>query len=74
MPEVYAWNGNEYTRVSARFPAFYLNEVVPRLERELQKLEALHEPNVNAGKAELRARRQKYLREIAEARKRMPQR
>jgi hypothetical protein len=72
MPEIYAWNGADYAKVSAKFPEFYRDEVLPRLERELEKLEA-PEPNANAGQTELRARRERYLREIAEARKRVPQ-
>jgi hypothetical protein len=74
MPEIYAWNGADYAKVSAKFPKFYRDEVLPRLERELQNLKGLPEANTNAGKAELRARREKCLREIAEARRRVPQR
>jgi hypothetical protein len=73
MPEVHTWNRGDFAKVSARHPEFYRDEVLPRLERELQKLEALPEPNANAEKAELRARREKYRREIAEARRRAPQ-
>jgi hypothetical protein len=73
MPEVYAWHRGDFATVSASYPEFYRNEVLPRLQRELQKLEALPEPNANAEKAESRARRENCLREIAEARKRAPQ-
>jgi hypothetical protein len=70
IPEVYEWHGGDCAKVSAKHPDFYRDEVLPRLERELQKLDALAGPNVSAAPAEIRARRQKYLREIAAARSR----
>lgn len=70
IPEVFAWKDGNYANVSARYPAFYRDEVLPRLERQLQKLEALPGPEDPSNGADRRADREKVMREIAEARKR----
>jgi hypothetical protein len=41
IPEVFAWKDGNYANVSARYPQFYRDEVLPRLEGQLQMLEAL---------------------------------
>lgn len=70
IPEVFAWKQGDYANVSARYPEFYRNEVLPRLERQLQKLKGPPgpaDPSTDAGRL---AEREKVMREIAEARKR----
>jgi hypothetical protein len=73
IPEVFSWNGGDYAKVSARYPEFYRDEVLPRIERQLQMLEALPAAGDAVDRANRRAQREKYAREIAEARKRVPQ-
>lgn len=70
IPEVYVWTKGDYVKVSARYPEFYRDDVLPRLERELQRLEASPALQEARDRGELRALRQKYAREIAEVRKR----
>jgi hypothetical protein len=41
IPEVFSWKDGDYAKVSARYPEFYREEVLPRLERQLQRLEEL---------------------------------
>ena len=68
IPEVFAWKDGNYANVSARYPEFYRDEVLPRLERQLQMLEA--GPLDPSDRAARRADRENVVREIAEARKR----
>ena len=74
IPEVFAWKDGDYVDVSARYPKFYRNEVLPRLERQLQMLEALPEPEDPSDATHRRADRENVVREIVEARKRATQR
>jgi hypothetical protein len=74
MPEVYEWKAGDFVRVSSRYPEFYRDEVLPQVEGKLQKLEELPTPAAAGDRAELRALREAYVREIAEARKRATQR
>jgi hypothetical protein len=73
IPEVFAWKDGNYVNVSARYPQFYRDEVLPRLERQLQVLEALPGPADASERAARRADRENVGREIAEARKRAMQ-
>jgi|SRR6266542_1111406 len=73
IPEVFAWKDGNYANVSARYPEFYRDEVLPRLERQLQRLEELPAAADPRDRADRRAEREKYAREIAEARKRVSQ-
>jgi hypothetical protein len=70
LPEIYKWNGRGYDKVSPKFGWYYRKVVLPALESELQRLEALPQPDQPRERAELRERREKKLRELAEARKR----
>jgi hypothetical protein len=70
IPEVFAWKQGDFANVSARYPEFYRNEVLPRLERQLQMLETLPGAADPSDRADRRADREKVGREIAEARKR----
>jgi hypothetical protein len=70
LPEIYKWNGRDYDKASPKFGWYYRKVVLPALESELQRLEALPQPDQPRERAELRERREKKLREIAEARKR----
>jgi hypothetical protein len=73
IPEVFAWKAGDYVNVSQRYPEFYRDEVLPRLERQLQRLEALPGPADRSDRAARRADREKVGREIAEVRKRATQ-
>jgi hypothetical protein len=73
IPEVFSWKGADFAKVSGRYPEFYRDEVLPRLERKLQALESLPAAADPAARAVRRAEREKYVREIAEARRRAPQ-
>lgn len=70
IPEVFAWKQDDYANVSARYPGFYRDEVLPRLERQLQMLETLPAAADPSDRAARRADRENVGREIAEARKR----
>ena len=70
IPEVFAWKDGDYANVSAHYPAFYRDEVLPRLERQLQMLETLPAAADPSDRTARRAEREKVGREIAEARKR----
>ena len=70
IPEVFAWKQGDFANVSARYPEFYRNEVLPRLERQLQMLETLPGAADPSDRADRRADRERVVREIAEARKR----
>jgi hypothetical protein len=70
LPEIYKWNGRDYDKVSAKLGWYYRKVVLPALESELERLEALPQPDQPRDRAELRKRLEKKLREIAEARKR----
>jgi hypothetical protein len=74
IPEVFAWKQGDFANVSARYPEFYRDEVLPRLERQLQMLETLPGAADSSDRADRRADREKVGREIAEARKRATQR
>ena len=73
IPEVFAWKDGDYANVSARYPEFYRDEVLPRLERQLQLLEAQPGAADPSDRAARRADRENVVREIAEARKRATQ-
>lgn len=73
IPEVFTWKDDNYANVSARYPEFYRDEVLPRLERQLQMLETLPAAADRFDRATRRADREKVVREIAEARKRAMQ-
>ena len=73
IPEVFSWKAADFANVSPRHPEFYRDEVLPRLERQLQMLEALPASADPSDRAARRAEREKYGREMAEARKRAPQ-
>jgi len=74
IPEVFAWKDGNYANVSARYPEFYRDEVLPRVEQQLQMLEALPAPTDPSEQADRRADRERVVREIAEARKRATER
>ena len=65
LEEVYVFNGQQYVKASGRFPQFYSEVVLPRLQRELAKLEATPETEMAAEERVLW--RKKYQTEIAEA-------
>jgi hypothetical protein len=73
IPEVFSWKGGDFAKVSPRYPEFYRDEVLPRIERQLQMLEALPATADPSDRSGRRAEREKYAREVAEARKRAPQ-
>jgi hypothetical protein len=70
LPQIYKWNGRDYDKASAKFGWYYRKLVLPALESELQRLETLPQPEQPDDRAALQERRERTLREIAEARKR----
>jgi hypothetical protein len=70
IPEVFAWKQNDYANVSARYPKFYRDEVLPRLQRQLQMLERLPAAADAFERADQRADRERVASEIAEVKKR----
>lgn len=72
LPEVYRWNGHDYEKASARYPTYYRNVVLPRLERELRELDSISDDTLKASdKQERRLKRDKVVKEIAAAHARM---
>jgi hypothetical protein len=70
IQEVFSWKDGDYVNVSARYPEFYRDEVLPRLERQLRVLEALPATVGPSERADRRAEREMVARDIAEARRR----
>ena len=73
IPEVFAWKDGDFANVSARYPEFFRDEVLPRLERQLQLLESQPGSADRFDRAARRADRENVVREIAEARERATQ-
>ena len=73
IPDVFEWKNADYVNISARHPEFYRNEVLPGLEWQLRRLEALPAPEDPSEATDRRSEREKVVREIAEARKRARQ-